>query len=234
MESEIALVTGASKGIGRSIAKKLAATGLSVFATARNVAQLENLKKEIEETSGTCILHSTELTDESHLDQMLGEIQKAEFKIKVLVQNAGVALVGSVKEMPVADWQKTIDVNLSAPFMLTQKCIPHLSKSAHIFFVNSVAGIQTFADWSAYCASKWGLKALADSLRQELAPDGIRVTTIYPSSVDTPMQDKIPYDWDRDKMLSPDDVAEALVNCYKLPTHVQLKEIFLENLAGTF
>jgi NADP-dependent 3-hydroxy acid dehydrogenase YdfG len=234
MASEIALITGASKGIGRSIAKKLAETGLSIFATGRDISQLESLKKEIGEKSGTCSIYSAELTDESQVDQMVSEIQKSGMKIQVLVQNAGVAKVGSVKEMPLTEWQKTIDVNLTAPFLLTQKCIPLLSNKSHIFLINSVAGNQTFPDWSAYCASKYGLKAFADSLRQELAPDGIKVTTIYPSSVDTPMQEKIPYDWDRNKMLNPDDVAEALINCYQQPAHVQIKDIHLENLAGTF
>jgi NADP-dependent 3-hydroxy acid dehydrogenase YdfG len=234
MGSEIALVSGASKGVGRSIAKRLAETGLTVFATARNVEQLESLKKEIEEKSGTCILYATDLADESQIIEMVNEIFKEGLEIRVLVQNAGIALVGHVKDMPLSAWKKTLDVNLTAPFLLTQKSIPILSKNAHLFFINSVAGNQAFADWSAYCASKYGLKALAESLRQELAPEGIKVTTIYPASIDTPMQDKIPYDWDRDKMLNPDDVAEALVNCYKQPAHVQIKDIHLENLAGTF
>jgi NADP-dependent 3-hydroxy acid dehydrogenase YdfG len=234
MVSDIALVTGASKGVGRSIARKLAETGLTVFATARNVDQLESLKKEIEEVSGTCSVYSTDLSDDSQVAEMVNEILKDGMEIKVLVQNAGIALVGSVKNMPVSEWQETLDVNLTAPYLLTQKCIPILSKNAHIFFINSVAGTQAFGDWSAYCASKFGLKALADSLRQELAPDGIKVTTIYPASIDTTMQDKIPFDWDREKMLNPDDVAEALVNCYKQPAHVQIKDLHLENLAGTF
>ena len=159
---------------------------------------------------------------------------KDKTKIILLVHSAGIAKIGTVETMSFSDWQKTIDVNLSSPFFLSQKCIPHLSKNAHIFFVNSVAGNQTFSEWAAYCASKSGLRALADTLRQELAPGGIKVTSIYPSSVDTPMQDKIPYDWDRSKMLRPDDVAEALVNCYQRPAHVQIKDIHLENLAGTF
>jgi NADP-dependent 3-hydroxy acid dehydrogenase YdfG len=234
MGSEIALVTGASKGVGRSIAKRLAETGLTVFATARNVEQLQSLKKEIEEKSGTCIYYATELADESQIVEMVNEIFKEGLEIRVLVQNAGLAIVGPVKNMPLSAWRKTLDVNLTAPFLLTQKSIPILSKIAHLFFINSVAGNQAFADWSAYCASKFGLKALAESLRQELAPEGIKVTTIYPASIDTTMQDKIPYDWDRDKMLNPDDVAEALINCYKQPAHVQIKDIHLENLAGTF
>jgi NADP-dependent 3-hydroxy acid dehydrogenase YdfG len=234
MVSEIALVTGASKGIGRCIAKKLAKTGLTVFATARNISQLKSLKKEIEKHSGSCYLYSAELTNETELDEIVNEILNLKMRIRVLVQNAGIALVGEVKKLPLSDWQQSLHINLTVPFMVTQKCIPFLSDNAHIFFINSVAGNQTFPEWSAYCASKYGLRALADSLRQELAPDGIKVTTIYPSSVDSPMQDKIPYDWDRSKMLKPDDIAEVLISCYQQPAHVQIKDIHLENLAGTF
>jgi NADP-dependent 3-hydroxy acid dehydrogenase YdfG len=234
MVSEIALVTGASKGIGRSIAKKLAETGLTVFATARNVSQLESLKKEIEEHSGTCHIYAAELTDETQLGEMINEILELKMSIRVLVQNAGIALVGEVEKLSLSDWQQSLHINLTVPFMVTQKCIPFLSDNAHLFFINSVAGTQTFPEWSAYCASKYGLRALADSLRQELAPDGIKVTTVYPTSVDTPMQDKIPYDWDRSKMLQSDDVAEVLISCYQQPAHVQIKDIHLENLAGTF
>jgi NADP-dependent 3-hydroxy acid dehydrogenase YdfG len=232
--SEIALVTGASKGIGRSVALKLAETGLTVFATARNISELKSLQNEIEDQSGTCQFYSAELTDESKVDLMVKEIEKSEMKIGVLVHNAGIAKVGSVERMSLSEWKKTIDVNLTAPFMLTQKCIPQLIDKAHIFFINSVAGDQAFSEWSAYCASKWGLRAFADSLRQELAPRGVKVTSIYPSSVDTPMQDKIPYEWDRTKMLKSDEVADALIKCYQHPSHVQIKDIHLENLAGTF
>jgi NADP-dependent 3-hydroxy acid dehydrogenase YdfG len=232
--SEIALVTGASKGIGRSVALKLAETGLTVFATARNISELKSLQNEIEDQSGTCQFYSAELTDESKVDLMVKEIEKSEMKIGVLVHNAGIAKVGSVERMSLSEWKKTIDVNLTAPFMLTQKCIPQLIDKAHIFFINSVAGDQAFSEWSAYCASKWGLRAFADSLRQELAPRGVKVTSIYPSSVDTPMQDKIPYEWDRTKMLKADEVADALIKCYQHPSHVQIKDIHLENLAGTF
>jgi len=232
--SKIALVTGASKGIGRSVALKLAEAGLTVYATARNVSELKSLQKEIEDRSGTCYFFPAELSDKSQLDLMFKDLKKLEMDIGVLVQNAGIALVGSVEKMPFSEWQKTIDINLSVPFMLTQNCIPILAKESHIFFINSVAGNQTFPEWSAYCVSKWGLRALADSLRQELSPKGTKVTTIYPSSVDTPMQDNLPYDWDREKMLKSDEVADVLVNCYQQPAHVQIKDIHIENLAGTF
>jgi NADP-dependent 3-hydroxy acid dehydrogenase YdfG len=232
--AELALITGASKGIGRSVAIKLAKLGLKIFATARNISELENLKKEIEKQSGICIIYPAELTNENNVDKLLKVILSENEKISLLVHCAGHAKVCMVEKMPFSEWQKTIDINLTTPFQLTQKCLPHLAKKAHIFFINSVAGNNTFSEWSAYCASKWGLRAFADTLRKELAPRGIKVTSIYPSSVDTPMQDKIPFNWDRRKMLSPNDVASALVSCYQQPAHVQIKDIHLENIAGTF
>jgi len=234
MVSESALVTGASKGIGRSVAIKLAEFGLKVFATARNVSQLENLKKEIENKSGFCKIYPADLTNENDLNLMVKEILPEDAKINLLVHSAGIAKIYTVEKMPFSEWQKTLDINLTSPFQLTQKCLPRFAKNSHIFFINSVAGSTTFSEWSAYCASKWGLRALADTLRQELAPRGIKITSIYPTSVDTPMQDKIPYGWDRSKMLSPKDMAAALVSCYQQPAHVLVKDIHLENMAGTF
>jgi len=234
MGAELALVTGASKGIGRSVAKNLAKVGLKIFATARNVSQLESLKKEIEDNSGTCRIFPAELTAENEINRLIKDILKEADKISLLIHCAGIAKTGTVEKMSFSEWQSTIDINLSSPFLLSQKCIPHLAANAHIFFLNSVAGNQTFPEWSAYCASKWGLRALADTLRQELVSQGVKVTSIFSSSVDTPMQDQLPYDWDRRKMLYPDDVAKALLNCYQQPAHVQIKDIHLENLAGTF
>ena len=100
MGSKIALVTGASKGIGRSVALKLAEAGLTVYATARNVSELKSLQKEIEDRSGTCYFFPAELSDKSQLDLMFKDLKKLEMDIGVLVQNAGIALVGSVEKMP--------------------------------------------------------------------------------------------------------------------------------------
>lgn len=234
MQTEIAFITGASKGIGKSVALKLAELGVKIFATARNVSELENLKIEIERQSGTCLIYPAELTNEHDVDLLIEQILHENAKIKLLVHSAGTVKIGLVEDMAFSDWQHTLHVNLSSPFQLTQKCLPQFAENAHIFFINSVAGNNTFSEWSAYCASKWGLRAFADTLRQELAPRRIKVTSIFPSSVDTPMQDKIPFGWDRTKMLSPNDVATVLINCYRQPAHVQVKDIHLENLAGTF
>lgn len=234
MSAKLALVTGASKGIGRAIAKQLGDTGLNVMAVARNEKELESLKQEIESNGGKCQWYPADLTNENQIDSLISHISSLGFRITILIHSAGVAHVGRIDSLPLSDWRKTLEINLTAPFLLTQKCIPLLAESAHIFFVNSVAGQHTFSEWSAYCASKYGLRALADTLRKEQAPNGIKVTSVYPASVDTPMQDKLPYDWDRSKMLKADDIARAIVNCYQQGDDVQIKEIVLENLAGTF
>jgi NADP-dependent 3-hydroxy acid dehydrogenase YdfG len=136
--------------------------------------------------------------------------------------------------MSLADWRRVIDVNLTAPFMLTQKILPLMKKDSQFVFINSVGGRQTFPEWSAYCSYKFGLKAFADTLRQEVAKRGIKVTTLFSASVDTVMHSELPYNWDRSKMLKPKDVANALVYLLNQSPEVVIKEMDIENIAGTF
>ncbi len=231
---DLALITGASKGIGRSTAKVFAAAGLTVHAIGRNLEDLDSLQNEITREKGNCFFQSIDLMNDIQIEQITAQIKSTGSKIRVLVHNAGIAKVGKVKDMKTVDWRETIETNLNVPFILTHNLIPFLAKNAHIFFLNSIAGRQTFPEWSAYCASKWGLKALADSLRQELVGTNIKVTSVYPASVDTPMQDSLPYEWDRKKMLKDVDVAHAILTCFKQGDQVQIKELDLENLSGTF
>jgi 3-oxoacyl-[acyl-carrier protein] reductase len=231
---DLALITGASKGIGFSTAKALAVTGLTIFAIGRNLEDLRRLQKEITENNGNCFFQSTDLVKDSSIDKIIEKVKSTGNKIRVLIHNAGIARVGKVQDLQPADWCQTIELNLNIPFILTHHLLPYLTTNAHIFFINSVAGRETFPEWSAYCASKWGLKAFADSLRQELAGTDIKVTSVYPSSVDTPMHDRLPYDWDRKKMLKDIDIANAILTCLKQESHLLIKEIDVENLSGTF
>ena len=232
--SDLALITGASKGIGRATALKLAIEGVEILATGRNVADLESLKDEILAAGGTCHIHPAELTNDSDLNVLIDEITKSGKRLKLLVHSAAVAKVGKVEEMKKADWQDVIETNLSAPFYLTQKCLPLLNSGSQIIFINSRAGKQSFSEWAAYCASKHGLRAMADVLRAEVSVKGIRVTTIYPASVDTPMQTGLPYDWDTSKMMQPEDVARAVIDCFKQPANVTITDLELQNPAGIF
>ncbi|MFC2088693.1 SDR family oxidoreductase, partial [Calditrichota bacterium] len=225
MPSKLAFITGASKGIGRAVAMEAAASGLDVIITARNETELNSLAKEIESKDKQCYVFKADLNLLSEVENLLTEVKKINQQISLLVHSAGVAKVGLVKDMSIEDWQLNLKSNLTAPFLLTQKLLPAMDKNSQIVFINSVAGRQSFPEWSSYCATKYGLKAFADSLRQEVAADEIRVTTIFPASVDTPMQDSLPYDWDRTKMLQTKDVAKAVMYCYNQSDSVLIKEL---------
>ena len=234
LPSKIAFITGASKGIGRATALQAANAGMDVIITARNIEDLKKLESEIHKTGQTCFNFPADVNSVNEINTLCNTIKKTGRKISLFVHSAGVARVGSVKEMKLENWEMNLQTNLTAPFILTQKLLPAIESGGHIIFINSVAGRQSFPEWSSYCASKFGLKAFADSLRGEVAADGIKVTTIYPASVDTPMQDSLPYDWDKSKMLKSEDVAKAVLHCYLQPKDVQIKELDIENNAGTF
>lgn len=234
MPSKLILVTGASKGIGRATVLEAAKSGLDVIITARNQEELKSLEVEINQIGQKCYNFSADLNNLDEIEKLEKDVKNLNQKISLLVHSAGVAKIGSVKDMTIEDWQMNIRTNLTTPFILTQKILPLMEAKGHIIFINSVAGKQSFPEWSSYSASKFGLKAFADSLRSEVASDGIKVTTIYPASVDTPMQDSLPYDWDKSKMLRSSDVARAVIHCYSQPENVQIKELDIENSAGTF
>ena len=232
--SELAVITGASKGIGKATALALSRYDLELFITARNENALKNLATKIQSNNVPCSYHVAELGDTNQIDQLVEQIKAKKKKLSLLVHCAGVAFVKPFHELTLAQWKESLDINLTATFYLTQKCFPLLGTGSKIIFVNSVGGKRTFSNWSAYCASKYGLRALADTMRQELQSKGIKVTSIYPASVDTPLHDNLPHSWDRTKMLSSDVVADMIVSCYLQPQNVLIKEIDLENISGTF
>ena len=229
-----AVISGAGRGIGRAISLALAKAGFSVFLLARSEDQLKAVADEIQAGGGNAAYLPLDLSRPQEIKKAGHLFRKHTEKIQLLVHNAGIARVGSLAEMELEDWQAVQDVNVREPLLLTQKLLPLMAKDGQIIFINSVAGKQSFAEWGAYCASKAALKALADTLRTEVQPQGIRITSIYPAAVDTPLQDTIPYDWDRTKMMRAEDVAQAVVYCTQQPQAVRINEIDLENNAGTF
>jgi NADP-dependent 3-hydroxy acid dehydrogenase YdfG len=234
LPSNLAFITGASKGIGKTTALEAAKAGLDVIITGRNENDLQSLENEIKRCGQKCYNFTADLTDIHQIENLISEVNNLGRKISLLVHSAGVAKVATVKEMKLEDWELNLSANLTAPFILTQKLLPIMESGGHIIFINSVSGRQVFPEWSSYCASKYGLKAFADSLRLEIANTGIKVTTIYPAAVDTPMQDALPYNWDKSKMLQARDVARAVIYCFSQPNDVQIKELDIENNAGTF
>ncbi len=232
--SKLAVVTGASRGIGATISRLLAEEGLGVLMLARSSQGLGGVAGYIQSEGGYAIPLPTDLNKQEDIEEVVKYVDDFKGDLSLVVHNAGYASVGKIADYQWEEWEKTLSLNLSAPFRLTQKLLPRMKKGGQFIFINSVAGKTPFPEWSAYSAAKYGLKAFADTLRKEVSPQGIRVTTIFPSSVDTTMHDQLPYGWDRSKMLKSTEVAKAVLYCLHQPSDISIKELDLENISGTF
>jgi NAD(P)-dependent dehydrogenase (short-subunit alcohol dehydrogenase family) len=152
--------------------------------------------------------------------------------IDLLVNNAGIAVVKPFTEITTIEWEQTVGVNITAPFMLTQHFAPRMPPESSIVNILSVAAKSGFANWSAYCMSKFALEGFSQSVREELRDRKIRVINIYPAATDTNIWSDIEGNWPRHKMISPEDVASAVAYALSRPADVTLENITLSSLTG--
>src|SRR5947199_6611645 len=153
--------------------------------------------------------------------------------IDLLVNNAGVAVVKPFTEITAIEWEQTIGVNITAPFMLTQHFAPRMPPGSSVVNILSIAAKSGFANWSAYCMSKFALEGLSQSVREELRDRKIRVMNVYPAATETDIWDNIEGDWPRRKMISPQDVASAVAYAISRPADITLENITLSSLTGS-
>ncbi|MGW6912215.1 SDR family oxidoreductase [Kitasatospora sp. NPDC054939] len=219
------LITGAGSGIGTVLAELLAERGDDLWLLARDARRAAELRERF---PGARTLVG-DLADPGKLSWAFGH-QSIPVELDSLLHVAGVVELGRVGELPVKAWQETLAVNLVAPAELTRLLLPSLRLAkGHVVFVNSGAGLFAHADWSAYAASKHGLKALADSLRQEEQAAGVRVTSVYPGRTATPMQVKVHQQegkaYDADRWIAPESVAKAVVAALDASRDAHITEI---------
>ncbi len=181
--SKIAIVTGASRGVGEAIAKKFAKEGYYVVATARSQNDLEKLA----DTYPDHILPiACDITNSVQVAQMIETTIAKWGKLDILVNNAGVGHFAPVEDLTEDEWDEMLTVNSKGPFLACKYAIPHLKASeGHIVNISSIAGIEAFPRGGGYCASKFALMALSDALTKELKPHHVKVTTICPGSIKT-------------------------------------------------
>lgn len=213
----IHLVTGAGSGIGSAVAQRLLERGDELWLLARDAGRAKELAKR---HPGARTLVG-DLAEPARLSWALGH-QAPPDRLDSLLHIAGVVELGVIGDLTPKVWQETLAVNLMGPAELTRLLLPQLRLSrGHVVFVNSTSGLSVSADWGAYGASKFGLRALADALRAEEHAAGVRVTSVYPSRTATPMQQKVhqqegkPYDPAR--WIHPDSVATTVVTALDLP-----------------
>ncbi len=186
MKDKIAVVTGASSGIGRAVSLRFAADGATVVAVGRNQAELSSLRDEARQFEGVVKPHLADVTETSQMDRLVTETIEFHGKIDILVNAAGIIKNGSIEDTTLDDWDKMMNVNLRSLFYLTQKVVPHLVASkGNIVNVSSVTGLRAFPNVLAYCVSKAATDQLTRCSALELAPKGVRVNAVNPGVVVT-------------------------------------------------
>jgi 3-oxoacyl-[acyl-carrier protein] reductase len=187
VEGKAALVTGASSGLGRATAIALAGAGADVALAARSKDELEGAKGEISELGRRALTLPLDLASETDTAEAVGRTFEAFGRIDILINAAGTDAPGTVEELSVERWDRTLDVNLRAPFLLSKAAFPHMREagSGTIVNISSVAGKKGWANASAYCASKFGLTGFTQALADEGKEHGIRAIVLYPGAMAT-------------------------------------------------
>ncbi len=232
-----ALITGASRGIGRAVALAFAKQGIPVALVARSHSDLQAVQRQVEELGGRAKVYPIDLSELPELPQRLQSLLADFGPCDVLVNNAGMAHVGPLATLSLSDWQRVIDLNLTAAFLCAQAVLPGMRRQGFGTIVNvvSIAGKRAFPEWGAYCASKFGLMGFSQALAEEERQHGIRVTTLCPGAVDTPLwdTDTVTVHFDRSKMLSPEWVAEVIAYIVRLPVGAVIEDLTLMPAGGT-
>lgn len=207
LKGQVAVVTGAGRGIGEAIGKRLAAMGASVVLGARDLAQLERVQREIEAAGGSARAAQLDLLSEQSVAKFAAGIEHCD----ILVNNAAIGFSGKpLHEMAPADWDNLMATNLRGPYLMIRSLAPLMiaAKSGHIINISSLAGHGPLPNGAAYSASKWGLNGLTYSVAEELRPHGIRVSVIAPGSTNTRFEGRADGK-DPNKKIQPDDVARV-------------------------
>lgn len=210
MKGKVALITGASRGIGFAVAEKLGLMGARLSLCARDAAALGEAAKKIQRLGASAIAYPADVTRANDIASLVKKTEQTLGPIEILINNAGIGYFAPIQQAEEDRWDAVLDTNLKAVFLLTKAIAPGMieRRGGHVINIASLAGKNAFAGGSIYCASKWGLLGLTQCMAEDLRPFGIRVCAICPGTVATefsPHAGKDPR-----KMLQPQDVAHAV------------------------
>jgi NADP-dependent 3-hydroxy acid dehydrogenase YdfG len=238
IKDKVAVVTGASSGIGYATSLALAKAGAKVAIAARRTDRLEQLENEIKKNTGQCLVAACDVTKRKDCESLIDAVIKKWGRVDILVNNAGIMPLSFLKNLKVDEWEQMVDVNIKGVIFCTAAAISHMinQNSGHIVNLSSVAGRIVFPAGSVYCATKYAVRAFSEGIRQELSSrHNIRVTTIEPGVVATELTDTI-----TDKSLESfvnfsktmeslqsEDIANAILFAVESPSHMNVNEILI-------
>lgn len=224
------LITGASRGIGRAIAQKLASKETSLLLHGRDRKALEEACRAVEAVGSACQVLAFDLREPSQIAALVKKVGAE--PLDALINNAGIAAVKPLEEISLEEWQAMLAINVTAPFLLTKAFAATMQPGASIVNVLSIAAKTGFPNWSSYCMTKFALEGFSQAVREELRARGIRVINLYPAATNTNIWKGVEGDWPRDKMMLPSEIGDAVAFALSRPPEVAIENIDLMNLTG--
>lgn len=225
--SKTLLITGASRGIGKSCALKFASSNTTLILTATHPEQLIEVKHECEQKGSTVHIFSFDLKEVSKIQDFVKKIQLLVGHIDILINNAGIWIEKPFLEGSMDEWDTALDVNLKSVIHLTRYTLDFMPEDGAIIFIASTASKRTYANGTNYCAAKYGLLGFAGALFEDIREKGIKVSSIFPGVVNTDMHagdEKL----DAEKMIQPEDVAQAVDYILSTPSNICPTELVLQ------
>jgi len=228
LKNKVAIVTGSARGIGQSIAIELARAGADVVVSdiipsQSTVNQIKNLKRK-------SFYVKADISNKAEVENLIKQTIKQFKKIDILVNNAGVYILENISDLPEETWDKTMDINLKGPFLCSQAALKHMKKGASIINISSIAGIEGSAGGTAYCASKGGIRLFTKALAAEVGEKGIRVNSIHPGLIDTPMTTA----FTKDKKVLAGMMSKFLIKRVGKPVDIAGPAVFLASDASSY
>jgi len=214
LKGRVVLITGAGRGIGRALAHAFAAAGAKVALLGKTKKNLLEVQKELKDSGAATVVLAADVSDEGAVSRAVAAAEQQLGPVDVLVNNAGIFALAPVEKMDTVAFDRMLAVNLRGPFLMSRAVLPGMKsrERGHIVNISSTAGRRGFAGGGAYCASKFGLAGLTEAMRYEARASNVRVTCVYPSTVNTDLVKKAGMVLAPDRAIQPEDVANAVVS----------------------
>lgn len=239
IKGKVAIVTGASSGIGKATSQKLASAGVRLALVARSAEKLEKVNRELLTLGSEVINIPTDVTDNIDVERMVKQVVEKFGRVDILVNCAFWGPPGSLEQTTEEFWDHTLDTTLKAPFLCTRAVVPHMKKQGggRIVNIGSLAGKVGEDNRTAYCAAKWGLEGLSAALREELTRDNIHVHLISPAATNTPFWPDAGAKLTPEilaRFVPPETIAEAVAWVIQQPDQVHIPDVPVYNFKNPF
>jgi len=234
LRGQVALVTGATRGIGLAISRALAAEGCNLVLTARSESALTRVSRELASKKIQVLVHPCDVSDPHSVDALFRAARQRFKRLDILINNAGIAHPNlPVEKLPFPVWKEVLETNLDGVFLVTQAALATMKRGGTIVNNLSIAATRVFSGSAAYNASKHGALGLTNTLREELRPRGIRVIALMPGATDTDIWTTLWSQAPRRKMMSPATVAALVVQAILLPNNATVETLEILPTVGT-